>query len=98
MKKLIAALSIFPFSVSLAEDKPVVNEEVVLQIKELLKKAEAGKVHQYFVVHTGPGGISFSYSTTKEGELLLIGGLDWAKTHLVSDFDRRQREVKSPKE
>lgn len=72
----------------------VINHDLVKQLKTYLKQAEAGEIYQMFIVTTGKKGVSFSYNTTKEGELILIGGVDWAKTHLVSDFDKRQGENK----
>lgn len=104
MKRIILALALI-FSVSsLAAPKKkatkeetgttVINHDMVKQLKELLSLAEKGEVYQTFIVTTGKNGVGYSYNLTKEGELILIGGIEWAKNHLVNEFDKKQEKSK----
>lgn len=76
------------------EGTTVINHDLVRQLKGLLASAEKGEVYQMFLVTTGKKGVSYSYTLTKEGELVLIGGIEWGKTHLVNEFDKKQGEGK----
>jgi len=105
MKPVILALALISASAVAAPKKKtaaskeetgttVINHDLVKQLKDLLAAAEKGEVYQTFIVTVGKKGVSYSYSLTKDGELVLIGGIEWAKTHLVNEFDKKQGEGK----
>lgn len=93
MKKRV--LSALVICTSLMMSSPVwgqMKTPVVTTIEAVLAKANQGRIHQVFIVMTGPDGMSYSYSVSNEAQLSLVGGIEWAKAELLTKFSKENAE------
>ena len=90
---LVIAMT-FLSSLAYSEETKPVNEELVKTLESVLSEAKKGNIYQMFLVTTGTNGVSYSFNSSEQSELVLIGSVDWAKAALVNQFDERQKKSK----